>query len=110
MSQLQRCRMLWLVQSKGSAAGQMNRGEGSPARFRYRTALNSFVSQFAYGGAKVIAHQVKFMMWFFMSLCGVDCKFSGRCGKDQPAMASVNRFESQHIAQESTNIVRIRRV
>src|ERR1700683_1218501 len=49
---------------------------------------------------QVAAHEVEFRTLVF--LCRVDCDFRGGKRKDQPAVAGVDRGESQDVAQESS--------
>jgi hypothetical protein len=70
--------------------------------------LNAFAFQFLHGGLMVVTHQVEFLTRFLISLSRMGSKFRGRCGKNQSAMACVERPESQHVAQKCADFVCVR--
>jgi len=103
--ELERRRVFRLVQAEFTAVRQMDRRRQPPRRFRDRAALNAFIGKLFDRGLQVVTHQIQFVMRLFILFCRMRGQLGGRRGKDEPAVAGVDRLEAEHVAQKSADLV-----
>ena len=73
-------------------------GDRSPSFFLNGRANDVFPRQALHLGVEVFAHEVELMAIILFGR--MKCRFGWRQGEDQPAVAGIDRRESQHIAKE----------
>jgi hypothetical protein len=64
----------------------------------------------SHGGFQIVTHQIKLMMRLLVWPRWMHGNLRRRRGKDQPPVAGIDWFKTQHIAQKSAYFLRIWRV
>src|SRR5215470_1266785 len=105
---LQRRRVLRLVDAKFPAARQRQARDRSPSLLVDRRAPHFLLLHFSDQRLDVVAHQEEFV---YVVLGGrMHCYLGWRERKDQPAMTCIDRLVLEHVSEECSVSLRIRAV
>jgi hypothetical protein len=96
--QAEGCRVLRLVKADLAPAGEEDFRKRAPSLLVNRRAWNIPLDQGSHLGLQVIAHEVELMRPILSG--GVEGGFGWGQSEDQPAMAGVDGFQSENIAEE----------
>jgi len=97
--------MLWLIKADFASTGKPNLRDGAPSCFLNFRAPNALLRERSHLGVQIVAHEIEFVS---ATLIGrVDCGFSRRQGKDQPAMTRIHGFETEDIAEKCAVCLRV---
>ena len=92
--------MLRLIKAELTTAGKPDLRYRAPSLSVNPRTLNALLCERGNFGIEVIAHQIKLVG--AMRFCGVECGFGRWQREDQPAMACVDGFEVENVAEECT--------
>jgi len=90
--------MLRLIQADIAASGKPYLRDGTPSRFLDFRAFDALLCEGSYFGFQIVAHEIEFVG--AASIGRVDCGFCRRQGEDQPTMARIHGFETEHVAEK----------
>ena len=93
-----RSRMARLVHPELPAAGKRQTRQESPALVRDRLALDAPSPQLGDERIDVVGHEVELVP--VVRVCGMDRELRGGQAEDKPAVADIDAWEPQHVAQE----------
>ena len=91
--------MLWLVQANRTTTGKPDLSNRTPSGFLNFGALNILLGKGSHLGFQVVANEIEFVGAMLIRL--MECRFSWRQGKNQPAMTRIHRFEPENVAENS---------
>ena len=90
--------MIRLIKVNLASAGKLNLRNGTPSCFLNFRALNVLLRQKSHFGFQIVAHEIEFVDTILIGR--MECSFSPRQRKDQPAMTSIHRFEPEDVAEK----------
>ena len=92
--------MLWLVQANRATTGKPHLGNRTPSCFLNFRTLNIFLGKGRHLRFQIVANEIEFVGAILIAW--MECGFSWRQGKDEPAMTRIHGFEAENVAEECT--------
>ena len=100
--------MSGLVDANFAAAGEGEAGKFSPTLFTHIRDGHVFRLEVLQGRGKIVAHQEKFVLVFFVGIVFLKITFFGimerglqrRHGEDQPAVTCIHRWKLKRVAEK----------
>jgi len=90
--------MLRLVETDFSSTGKPDLAHRTPPGFFHVRATNALLSKSGYLGVEIVTHEKEFMPTILIG--GMNGHFCRRQRKDQPSVASIHRWKSEHVPKE----------
>ena len=92
--------MLWLVQPNRATSGKPHLGNRTPSCLLNFRTLNIFLRKRSHFRFQIVANKIEFVGTILIGR--MERRFSGRQGKDQPAMTCIHGFEPENVTEKRT--------